>query len=240
MASVPFDPPKLVTARRSHGFVDIPEDKDPVEEEWNGRRSSINFGNGSSSQTSPLDNSKNFGPTHLQRKKTMGGNILIFEPDGEPPQAFWLQRKTGKSSHGEIRIGYKLRRNTKPSFKDTAEAWELDVDEAGEPSLFKFLIMHSSVLEMNSDNHDVQSPLHMLSALQMIAQNNNANDSHVAGAHLLGACRSFVYAVIPYYPDGTLLQFCMSNGPLEEPVARFLFRQILKVRGVWIEMVSKD
>jgi hypothetical protein len=229
MTSIPFDPPKLLKARRSTGFVDIPEDKDAVQEEWNGRRT-ISSGNGSSSDIPETDNSSKFGPTHLQREKTMAGNKIIFEPDGEPPQAFWLQRKIGKSSHGIIRLGYKLRRNTKPSFEGSPEAWELDVDEAGEASLFKFLIMHSSVLDMKSDNHEVQSPLDNLSALQMIAQNNNANDAHVVGAYLLGACPSFLYAVIPYYPDGTLLQYCMTNGPLEEPIARFFFRQIVKVR----------
>ena len=108
----------------------------------------------------------------------------------------------------------------------------MDVDEAGEATIVRILIMHSSVLDMKCDNHELQSPLDYLSALQMIAQYNNTDEAHVLGAHLMGACPSFVYAVSHYYPDGTLLQHCQGKGSLEEPIARFFFSQILKVRFV--------
>lgn len=232
MASIPFDPPKLLTVRRSSGFVDIPEDKEPIKEEWYGRRS-FTRGKGSSSSepfASAGDRKTFAGPTHLQREKTMAGNIVIFDLDGEPPQAFWLQRKIGKLSHGVIRLGYRLRRNRKPDFKESNEAWELDLDETGDAFLVKFLIMHSSVLDMKSDNQEaVRSPLDNLSALQMVAQNKSPDEAHVVGALLLGACSSHLYAVIPYYPDGTLWQYCISKGNVEEPIARFFFRQILQV-----------
>lgn len=232
MTSIPFDPPQLLTARRCTGFVHIPEARNAVKESWNGRASFI-AGNGSSDDISSPDSKavSLAGPTHLKREKTMAGNIIVFEPDGEPPQAFWLQRKIDKPSYGDIRLGYKLRRHSQPDFKDSSQAWELDLDEAGEPFLVRILIMHSSVLDMKNDNPEVQSPLDNLSALQMIAQANNTSEAHVVGADLLGACPSFLYAVLPYYPDGTLMQYCMNEGNLKEPVARFFFKQILKVRS---------
>ena len=109
------------------------------------------------------------------------------------------------------------------------------MDEAGEASLVKILIISSSVLGMTCDNNGLPSPLDHFFALQMIAQtNNDTYEAHVAGAFLVGICPSFVYAVSHYYPDGTLLQYCQVKRRLEEPIAPFFFIQILKVRiGRW-------
>jgi hypothetical protein len=106
----------------------------------------------------------------------------------------------------------------------------------------------------------VNSCLNELSALQLIAkqtqkqqqqhENNSSSCSsifpqktkaHVVGTDLIATTtttttasdeeNNYIYAVLPYYRDGTLLQFCQSIGsPLDESLARYIFRQIIQVR----------
>jgi hypothetical protein len=228
MATIPFDPPQLLTARRKAGFVDVPE---PPQSDsplgWDGNRSSSSFdGN------SPPSPTEMAGPTFLTRTQTMAGNIIIFEEDGKPPQAFWLQRKIGKSSNGVIRLGYKLRPNSKPKFKDSTDAWELAIDESSIQPIVTINMMHSSVLDLKPEDKDFHNPLDELSALQMIARHDNSENAHVVGTELVATCSQHLYAILPYHPDGTLLQYCQTVGSLDEPVARFFFRQILKVRSM--------
>ena len=225
MSTIPFEPPSLLTARRKAGFVDVPESAHH-DFSWDTSR---NPGSLSQIDQSPESPSKMAGPTFLKRTQTMGGNIVVFEKDGSPPQAFWLQRKIGKSSNGVIRLGYKLRPNTKPTFKDSTEAWELAIDEDGSQPIVTINMMHSSVLDHKQDDKGFHNPLDELSALQMIAKHDNTSNSHVVGTDLIATCSQHLYAILPYHPDGTLLQYCQNMGSLPEPVARFFFRQILQV-----------
>jgi hypothetical protein len=226
MATIPFDPPHLLTARRKAGFVDVPETENASPLGWDG---SSQRGDVSDSLSQQQQRSSLTGPTCLQRTQTMAGNIIMFEDESKPPQAFWLQRKIGKSSNGVVRLGYKLRPNSKPDFKDSTEAWELATEESGLQPIVTINMMHSSVLDLKSEDMDVHNPLDELSALQMIAQHGDGENAHVVGTQLVATCSQHVYAILPYYPDGTLLQYCQMQGSLEESVARFFFRQILKV-----------
>eukprot|EP00934_Nitzschia_sp_Nitz4_P006134 Nitzschia sp. Nitz4//scaffold207_size38617//31156//32532//NITZ4_007681-RA/size38617-snap-gene-0.3-mRNA-1//1//CDS//3329541623//6124//frame0 len=220
MSTIPFDEPKFLTARKSSGFVDIPDNAKSYEEEWTGRKSQILQPKGKPSSSKP--------PT-LNRSKTLSGNIIVIESEnGEPEQAFWLQRKIGKlpSSDGVVRLAYRLRRRTS---KD-AENWELDVDEFGDPSIVKVNMLHSSVLEKSSEEEQtgIISCRDELSALQMIASYGSTESSHVVGTPLVATCSNYVYVVLPYYPEGTLLQYCLFKGTLDEAEARFYFQQILQ------------
>jgi hypothetical protein len=97
----------------------------------------------------------------------------------------------------------------------------------------------------------VNSSLNELSALQLIAKQTQQQSSssscsifpqktkaHVVGTELIATTTTAsdegnnnIYAVLPYYRDGTLLQFCQSVGsPLDESLARYIFRQIIQVR----------
>lgn len=228
-----FHPPILLKAKRSSGFVDIPDYHRSVTENWNGAISTPDIRDHPSSDFAGSDDADGIsaGPTHLQRTMTMGGNIVVFEPDSESPQAFWLQRKIGQSPHGVIRIAYKLRQNVDADLNGSSNAWQLDVNDQGLTSLVKITIMHNTVLHIPTDSQERQSPLNEMTALQMIAKLCSPEVGHVVGTRLVGTCTSHVYTVVPYYPDGTLLQYCVAKGNLAEPVARYLFRQILQVRG---------
>lgn len=227
MAPPSFTPPTLLTARKSSGFVDMPGAANEFAEEWTGRKSKII----TPLTEAPPSPEKSFGPSLLQRAKTMAGNIVVLEEDGNPPRAYWLSRKIGKSSKGVTRLGYELRPNSKPEFKDSHEAWEIAMEENGEdPILVIVQIMHSSVLDMDNEGGMVHRPVDELSALQMIAKHKSPEEGHVVATRLVGTCSSHVYAILPYHRDGTLMQYCLENGSLDESVARFFFRQILQVR----------
>jgi len=99
----------------------------------------------------------------------------------------------------------------------------LDVGETDEPILVKIKILHSSVVKMKTEDTEGQSPLDVLSALQMISDQSGTDEVHVVGTNLVGTCPSHVYAVLPYFPDGNLFHYCLSKGALIEPVAKFLF-----------------
>ena len=242
MATIPFDGPKFLTAKRITGFVDIPENK-KAETSPMGC-----FGNGSFTADFTPDQAQKpdaderlAGPTYLRRTSTMAGNIVVVNVEGEESQAFWLQRKVGQTAHGSIRLGFVLRSNKTTSETDGAagKVWELapGTDSDGEVGLnyqmVAIKILDTQVLD-SSDTPDplLHNPVNELSALQMIAGHyeKQGEAGHVASTKLVAVSSQHVYAILPYYPDGTLFQYCLSQGSLKENVARFFFRQILKVR----------
>ena len=163
----------------------------------------------------------------------MAGNIVIFEEEGKPPHAFWLQRKVAKTLHGCVRVGFLLRPNSSPDFKGVLEAWELAPDDAGRHQIVAMKMMDTSILNMNQDSESTKcvlhNPLNEISALQMIANFGTDEELNVIGSKLIATSSQHVYVILPYHRDGTLFQFCLSQGTLKEAAARFFFRRILKV-----------
>jgi hypothetical protein len=228
---VPFDPPTLQKVRRITGYVDVPEENDPIFEHDivstihgdadRSSRNSDSLRGDAEGATSVVQ------PRILQRSQSMTGKILLFEShDGEPVQAFWLQRKLGnKMGGGIVRLGYRLYKQNQSPWNDS-EVWKLDVDQGGKPLYVRVVMVPISVLEHGTGHSDANE----LCALQLIAEHSNGVESHVMGTNLLGADDTHIYAVVPHYRDGTLLQYTLSQGTLEEPHARFFFQQILQVR----------
>jgi len=235
----------------------------PVFELWNGRKSLITVRSNGQRNASETDEERsgeeNETPRRPRRsKKSLAGHIIIFETEQEDgavkEQAIWLQRKIGvKVLGGIIRLGCMLTKKTPPSSQsedddgddEAFEAWELSVDEEGNPFFVKVVIMPSYVLHQANDDFSRGSKhnaTNELIALQRIAANANANgngdsgagagltvETHVIGSSLIGTKDECVYAVLPHNPNGTLMQYTVSHGNLEEGVARFFFQQILKV-----------
>lgn len=217
-----FESPKLLTARRHIGFVDVPDnaiEEAPLElmpqAALKGNRRSI--------FTKSADQMP--GPTSLKRAATMSGTIIVIEESNE---AYWLARKVEDThTHGITRLGYKLRPNSREEFKNANGAWELDIDESCLHPIVTIKMMHTNILDKNSEeNRSVHSPLNELSYLQMIGNGNR----HVDGANAVATCSNDVYVVLPYHRDGTLEEYCRFQGNLPESLARFFFRQILEVR----------
>lgn len=228
MSTIPFDPPKLLIARRIAGFVNVLETESSLATPFG----EANLNHSDFTSETP-EKTLLAGPTHLRRTSTMNGNIVIVEEDGRPPRAFWLQRKVNEVAHGTVRLGFTLRPNTSP--EGSGGAWELTPPETdGHHKMVQIEILDTTILDMNLsvDASPVRSPLHEICALQMIAEHNDTREAHVVGTKLVATSPQNIFVVMPYHRDGTLFQYCLAKGSLEESVARFFFRQILKVRAI--------
>jgi hypothetical protein len=229
MSTIPFDPPTLLTARRIAGVVNVPETESSSATPFG--EASLNLCDFSSEEP---EKTLVAGPTHLGRTSTMHGDIVIVEEDGKPPRAFWLQRKMNRLTHGTVLLGFTLRPNTSSEFAGSGGAWELTPPETGSHhKMVQIEMLDIMILDMklSAEASPVRSPLHEICALQMVAEHNDTRDAHVVGTKLVATSPQNVFVVMPYHRDGTLFQYCLAKGSLEEPVARFFFRQILKVRA---------
>jgi hypothetical protein len=243
MSTIPFDPPKLLTARRITGFVNVPETT---------CSSATPFGESNSNlvdfTSEEPEKTLLAAPTQLRRTNTMNGNILIVEEDGKPSRAFWLQRKVNQLTHGTVRLGFSLQPNTNPEFAESGGTWELltpPETDGGHHKMVQIEMLDTMILDMKLSADEassvVRSPLHEICALQMVADHKDTTtrDAHVVGSKLVATTPEHVFVVMPYHRDGTLFQYCLTKGSLEEPVARFFFRQILKVRAMVVENQEK-
>jgi hypothetical protein len=231
MSTIPFDPPKLLTARRIAGFVNVPETESSSASPFGEENVNLSAFTSEEPVKTLLA-----GPTHLRRTNTMHGNVVIIEEDGKPPRAFWLQRKMSQLTHKTVRLGFTVQPNTNPEFAGSEGSWELTPPETtdGHHKLVQIEMLDTRILDMNSsaEASPVHSPLHEICALQLVAEHNDNRDAHVVGTKLVATSTQNVFVVMPYHRDGTLFQYCLAKGSLEEPVAKFFFRQILKVRAV--------
>ncbi len=228
---MPFPRLDFLKAHLRVGFVDLPthkseDDDDDIKDDR--KRAKVDTEESAS-------NEGMMPPCTLERSETMSSRILEIETiddDSEPSiLAFWLQRKLSPESSSRsviARLGYQLRPH------EETKKWELDTDASGQPILVRVHMLRSTVVA----DGDPNAAMNELGALSMIAKQNCGScytvseDAHVVGTNLVAKDDDddTIYAILPYHRDGTLLEFCHSNGNLPEPLARFIFRQILEVR----------
>ena len=172
--TITFDPPRLLTARRHIGFVDVPNDliEKPVDLPPALKRPLERVT--SDSATIP-------SPTALKRSQTMTGSIIVIEDNegDRPNQAFWLARKVEKNVHGVTRVGYRLRPNMRGELKNSNGTWELDIDESCVHPLVTIKIFHTKILD---DANSSES--NMISYLQMIGRDYSTDKRHVVGTNI--------------------------------------------------------
>ena len=236
-SNMPFPRPNFLKAHLKVGSVDLPTQKrDNADNDNNDDRKRVkrnNEGSASTDEILPL--------CPLERSETMSSRILEIETndddddDNSKPTilAFWLQRKLSPESSSRnviARLGYRLRPHD-----DETKKWELDTDDSGRPVLVRVHMLRSTVVVVADG--DPNAAMNELGALSMIAKQKCGShcmvseDAHVVGTNLLAQDdEKTIYAILPYHRDGTLLEFCQSIGNLPEPLARFIFRQILEVR----------
>jgi hypothetical protein len=257
---LPFDPPTLLTAERTAGFVDIPGfvQDDRTDRRWDNTTRSITETCMDDASTATLLSTNGLpiiacSPPPLERSQTMSGNIVVITSPAtsnddsattttdstEFPCAFWLQRKLCKTHGGMIRLGYQLKQPSSSKQSLSSTKWELHTDALGRQSMVTIHVLPSSILDDTPSSPkyiataaNVYSPLNEFSALQRIARHHSSEPKHVVGTDLVATSSQHVYAVLPYHRDGTLLEFCQRPGQLPEPLARFFFRQIVKVREI--------
>ena len=177
--------------------------------------------------TSAVENDGVTQAPSLVRKSSLAGNILLVQDDQNPKaekKTFMLQRKLKASTHGSVRLGFVLR---DPS-KSESGVWELvpKSNDGGDGDLFEMVAV--KIEPKNS----TENPLVDLSALQWIAANDPEGKGHLLGPAIIAADDAHYYTITPFQNGGSLLDYCAEVGQLPENEARFIFRQMLKVRIV--------
>ena len=254
VTAIPFSRPIFLRARLVVGSVDLSSSKSEeslsskgVGREWEKEASfSIAFG---AVLPPSLERTETMSRRILEiQTQTPSGDNNNNNSD-PTIVAFWLQRKVGHPSSSRdvvARLGYRLRPRKKvhqeastiatgTNGDNHGQQWELETDESGKPILVKVLIVHNAIgeeskgEESKSPEMGWNTPMNELVVLQRIAQQNQSS-AHVVGTNLIATDKgNTIYAILRHHRDGTLLQFCQSIGNLQEPLARFIFRQILKV-----------
>ena len=169
----------------------------------------------------------------LVRKSSVAGNILIVE-DSENPKAekktFMLHRKLKASTHGSVRLGFTLR---DPSVSESG-GWELVVPSGSSDDQFEMVAVKIEP-KTTAVSYSSENPLVALSALQWIAANDpEKGTAHLLGPAIIAADEAHYYTITPFQNGGPLLDYCAEVGQLPENEARYIFRQILKVRSVGV------
>lgn len=219
MDPIPFDAPELIDAKRVTGLVIVPENQgdegeaDPLDLGWNASCSSIQ------TQT---------GPPALQRRSSLSGNILLIHgPEGD--SAIFLQRKISKTTFGSVRVGFRVEQK---ALKDDVGI-EWDVIRSDGPYPFEMVAVklqdkHKVMTELEGN---VIDPKAELSALQVISKCDLNGESRVVRAEYICSDKSTLYSIMPFNGEGSLFQYVVECGRLDEPVARHFFQQILQVRA---------
>lgn len=199
MRTVPFDPPVVLSARHTSGSV---------------------MGSESISASDPNEATRSYLSTAGGSAKA--DNIIIIETNQEGELAFWLQRKIEKSSHGVVRLGYRL--------MPTGQQDTWTVAPVGPDQMVAIHVMDQGVLDQ-STKKELLNPLNESSALQLVANHAGGTPNVIQGSTYVAKCADQVYAVLPHLSGETLLDFCCSfqGALLDEAVARHLFCQILQV-----------
>jgi len=186
-------------------------DGDPLDLGWNASCGSIDLE----------------GPPALRRRSSLSGNILLVNhADGE--DAFFLQRKISKTTFGSVRVGFRVEQ--KKLQDDVGIEW--DVIRSDGPYPFEMVAIKLQDKQKVTSNEKVpmsiMDPKVELSALQLISKSDLSEECRVVSAEIICTDRNTVYSIMPFNGDGSLFQYVVECGRLDEPVARHFFQQILK------------
>ena len=217
---IAFDPPQILTATRVTGHVVVPENElsdlmaNPLDLTWN---------------AACIAHMETPGPPALKRRCSQSGNILLVDHlDGQ--KAYFLQRKIAKTTFGCIRVGF-LCEQKEENDDDTGMEWEVIKSDGIYPfEMVAVKIEPKEKVLRTDENSDENDPTVELSALQMVAAIDPNEESCVVGTSCICADHVNVFVIFPFHGEGTLFQYVVESGRLEESVARHFFQQILKVR----------
>lgn len=215
LAPPPFDYPMLSEARRVTGF--IVDDENPEEDVDSSKDSEkVSFTDVGTSLSEYGNTSIVLDAPELKRSQTLSGNLLAIGGT-----KYLIQRKIRNTAHGSARIGYILQ----PTENDSEKSYKLkrlETDDAtSQYEMLTIQIQEKATYESGQFSEQA--------ALQMIASNNQLR--RLQGASVIAACTNQVYALTPFYKDGSLFDHCAQNpgSRLSETDARSVFKQLLEV-----------
>jgi hypothetical protein len=164
-------------------------------------------------------------PPSLERSGSISGNILVVDtPQGE--RAYWLQRKMCKTTHGYVRLGFRVTRRD----GDSSTTWTVQPSTNGS---YPFEMVAIKIQDKSACEHTprgTRDPQVEFSALQMVAAFDPEGLGHVVTG-IVCTDNEYVFVIMPYYGEGSLAEYIAENGRMSEEVARHFFQQIISVRA---------
>lgn len=207
----PLPPPVLYPAKRVHGVVEAPNENDGIGENFMGQFPAI-------AMMVPSEQGAVAVPTLKQTGIKSGDIVIIQTPEGE--LAYWIQRKLCHTTHGCVRLGFRL---TKKG--DSDAGWTVQRSNG----IYPFEMVAIKIQDKQACKHTPKScrdPNGEFSALQMIAKHDPEGVGHVVTG-IVCADDDQTYIIMPHFGDGSLAEFIAESGRLSEGVARHFFRQII-------------
>ena len=166
------------------------------------------------------------------KDKKTGGN------ETDEVQAYWPQRRLQDAIYGSVWACLVLRRHHGVAADDAARAAGVEPGSASAPIVWEITGRHVAIkmVEWARVHHMrgrlLEDPVKEVSAMQMLGGHDN-----VLGSTEVLQDGDFLYSVMPYCRDGDLfgivVKYAEESGGdigMPEPVARYWFRQILRVR----------
>jgi hypothetical protein len=164
-------------------------------------------------------------PPSLERSGSLSGNILTVDsPQGE--RAYWLQRKMCKTTHGSVRLGFRVTRRDGDS---STTCWTVQPSTNGSYPFEMVAIKIQDKVVCEHTPRGTRDPQVEFSALQMVAGYDPEGLGHVVTG-IVCTDNENVFVIMPYYGEGSLVEYIAENGRLSEEVARHFFQQIISVR----------
>jgi hypothetical protein len=155
--------------------------------------------------------------------------------------AYWPQRRLQDAIYGSVWACMVLRRHTGVAADDAARAAGVEPGSPSAPIVWEITGQHAAIkmVEWARVHHMrgrlLEDPVKEVAAMQLLG----ARHPNVLGSSEVLQDGDFLYSIMPYCRDGDLfgvvVQYAEESGGavgMPEPVARFWFRQILRVRDV--------
>lgn len=153
--------------------------------------------------------------------------------------AYWPQRRLQDAIYGSVWACMILRRHTGVAADDAARAAGVEPGSPSAPIVWEITGQHAAIKMVEwgrvhrMRGRLLEDPVKEVAAMQLLG----ARHPNVLGSSEVLQDGDFLYSVMPYCRDGDLfgvvVQYAEESGGaagMPEPVARFWFRQILKVR----------
>jgi hypothetical protein len=157
--------------------------------------------------------------------------------------AYWPQRRLQDAIYGSVWACMILRRHHGVAADDAARAAGVEPGSPSAPIVWEITGTHAAIkmVEWARVHHMrgrlLEDPVKEVAAMQLLG----ARHANVLGSTEVLQDGDFLYSVMPYCRDGDLfgivVQYAEESGGaagMSEPVARFWFRQILRVRNCLI------
>ena len=167
-----------------------------------------------------------------------------YNGNNGPQYAYFPQKQLQEAIYGSVWVCAVLKRHYGPAMEEAAQAAGLPRNAKNGPYVWEVTRSRVTIKMMvwarihRNRGRMLEDPVKEIAAMRLLGgQNNDHRRHHVLGCLEVLQDDDFLYAVMPFCSGGDLfgvvVQYAKESNDeigMPEPVARFWFRQILKVR----------